>query len=178
MELLTRQQISGAPVVAQRTILGVVSTSDLMAFTSALPGSASSSTGLDEGPEWDAQATEAELDEMDVSETGFFSELWDSAAADVAEQMAAVEAHMLNDLEQHVVSEVMSTDLVTLPSDTTVKEAADVLRSRRIHRVLVVDGGELVGILSTLDIANAVADGRLTTRTYVFNRDEEFAGER
>lgn len=47
-----------------------------------------------------------------------------------------------------------------------------------VSRVLVVDGdGELVGILSTLNI-DALADGRLTTREYVFNHDAEFAGER
>jgi CBS domain-containing protein len=175
MELLTRRQISGAPVVAGEDILGVVSTSDLVAFASSLPGVQSAPSGVPDEIEWDAPATAAELDEMDVSETGFFSELWGAAGADVVEQMAAAEEHMLNELEQHVVREVMSTDLVTLPSDTTVKEAADILRRRRIHRVLVVDDGELVGILSTLDIASAVADGRLTTRTYIFNRDQEFA---
>jgi len=178
MELFTRCQISGAPVVAGKAILGVVSTSDLVSFTSALSGSPASPSGTSENLEWDAPPTAAELDELDVSETGFFSDLWDVAGADVAEQMAAVETSLLNELEQHVVSDIMSTELVTLSGDTPVREAADLLRRRRIHRVLVVDDGELVGILSTLDIVNAVADGRLTTRTYIFNRDGEFAAGR
>jgi CBS domain-containing protein len=113
MELLTRRQISGAPVVSGRTIHGVVSTSDLMAFTSALPDVPAPPSGMADDLEWDAPATEAELDDLDV-----------------------------------------------------------------IHRVLVVDDGELVCILSTLDIANAVADGRLVTRTHVFNHDAAFADKR
>ena len=34
--------------------------------------------------------------------------------------------------------------------------------------------GELVGILSSLDIAKAAGDHRFATRTYVFNHDQEF----
>lgn len=35
---------------------------------------------------------------------------------------------------------------------------------RRVHRVLVTEGRRLVGLVSSLDIARAVADGRLATR--------------
>jgi CBS domain-containing protein len=45
------------------------------------------------------------------------------------------------------------------------------MREKSIHRVLVVQNGELVGIVTTLDIVKAVADHRLMTRTYVFDRD-------
>ena len=178
MELLTRLHISGAPVVSGQTVLGVVSTSDLVAFAAALPALPAIQTTVPDDVEWDASPSTAELDEMDISETGFFSEMWEDAGSDVAEQIAAAERQASNDLEQHTVRELMSTDLITLTSDTMVKEAAEVLRRNRIHRVLVVDDGKLVGILSTLDIANAVADNKLTTREYVFNHDAEFAGDR
>ncbi len=175
MEVLTRRQISGAPVISAGNILGVVSASDLIAFASMLPATPLTRGGTPDEVEWDTPASAAELDELDISETGFFAEMWDDAGSDVAIQFAAAEADRLNELEQHSVREVMTTDLVTLRSDTTVREAADVLRRRRIHRVLVVDDGRLVGILSTLDVVDAVADGRLVTRAYVFNHDAEFA---
>jgi CBS domain-containing protein len=44
------------------------------------------------------------------------------------------------------------------------------MREKSIHRVLVVQDGELVGIVTTLDIVKAVADRKLMTRTYVFDR--------
>jgi CBS domain-containing protein len=62
------------------------------------------------------------------------------------------------------------TPLATLPVDATAEQAAAVMRSDRIHRILVTDGGALAGIVSAFDIAAAVADHRLTTRTYVFDR--------
>jgi CBS domain-containing protein len=39
-----------------------------------------------------------------------------------------------------------------------------------VHRVLVVSHGKLVGIVSAMDIAKAVADAKLVNRVYVFNR--------
>ena len=176
MELLTQRRISGAAVVSGGVILGVISTSDLTAFASTLPVSAAWPRGLRDPLESDALPPAAEFDELERPEIGPILEMWDDAVRDVAEEMAAVEARTLDQLEQYVVRDVMSTDVVTMRSDTPVKKAADVMRRRRIHRVLVVDGGELVGILSTLDIANAVADGRLTTRTYLFNHHARAAG--
>jgi signal-transduction protein with cAMP-binding, CBS, and nucleotidyltransferase domain len=32
------------------------------------------------------------------------------------------------------------------------------MRSRRIHRVLVIEGGDLLGLVSSLDIVGTVAD--------------------
>jgi CBS domain-containing protein len=43
------------------------------------------------------------------------------------------------------------------------------MRKFGIHRVLVVSRGRLVGIVSAMDIAKAVADSKLTSRVYVFN---------
>jgi CBS domain-containing protein len=65
----------------------------------------------------------------------------------------------------------MSQPLVALSPHDDVCSAADLMREKSIHRVLVVQNGELVGIVTTLDIVKAVADHRLMTRTYVFDRD-------
>ena len=67
--------------------------------------------------------------------------------------------------------------LSTLPPDADAHTAADMMSRQRIHRVLVTEGDKLVGIVSALDVAQAVADHRLTERTFVFNRDREFRAE-
>jgi CBS domain-containing protein len=81
-------------------------------------------------------------------------------------------------LEEHDVSEAMtSTPLVTVEPDTDVEAAANLMTEKGIHRVLVTEGDRLVGIVSALDVAKAVAEHKLTRRTYVFNRDEDFRNE-
>ena len=61
------------------------------------------------------------------------------------------------------------TDRGSDPSRLTdVDAAAEFMRASSIHRVLVMQDRQLLGVVSTRDISDAVADRRLTTRTYVF----------
>ena len=71
-------------------------------------------------------------------------------------------------LEQVTVSELMTRELKSLAPNCTVEQAADFMRKNQIHRVLVMDGSRLVGIATTTDVAKAVAEHRLRTRTFVF----------
>ena len=75
-----------------------------------------------------------------------------------------------NALDEHTVSEVMNRKIYSLPPDTLVDKAADFMRTADVHRVLVMDGESLLGVVTTRDIADAVADHQLTTRRYVFDR--------
>jgi CBS domain-containing protein len=50
------------------------------------------------------------------------------------------------------VREVMSSPVVTVPPDMRLKEVADLLVRHRIGAVPVVEGGELVGIVSEADL--------------------------
>jgi CBS domain-containing protein len=66
------------------------------------------------------------------------------------------------------VRDVMTTDVVTLRSDQTVEEAADLLSQRRIGAAPVVDagaGGELVGLLRDEDLI--VSEARLHVPTVI-----------
>lgn len=78
-----------------------------------------------------------------------------------------------NVLDEHTVSEVMSRKIYSLSPDTFVDKAADFMRTADVHRLLVMDGESLIGLVTTRDIANAVADRQLMTRTYVFDRKAE-----
>jgi CBS domain-containing protein len=57
-----------------------------------------------------------------------------------------------------------------LTPDTFVTVAADYMRTAKIHRVLIMTGAKLLGVVTTSDITEAVADGKLTAHTYVFDR--------
>jgi CBS domain-containing protein len=50
------------------------------------------------------------------------------------------------------VRDVMSRPVVTVPPDMRLKEVADLLVTNQISAVPVVDGGELVGIVSEADL--------------------------
>lgn len=58
--------------------------------------------------------------------------------------------------------------MFSIPPDATVESAAEYMARGEIHRLLVLDAGRLIGIVSALDIAAAVGDHRLTKHTYVF----------
>lgn len=51
------------------------------------------------------------------------------------------------------VKDVMSQDVTTITSDTSVNEAAKLMASNKIRRLPVVDGGKLVGVVAIADLA-------------------------
>ncbi len=51
------------------------------------------------------------------------------------------------------VSEVITSSIKTIPSSTSVDEAARVMASNQIRRLPVVDNGDLAGIVSIGDLA-------------------------
>jgi CBS domain-containing protein len=58
------------------------------------------------------------------------------------------------------VREIMTTDVVHLPTDTPLERAAQVMRDRGIGNVVVADGERLVGLVTDRDIVvRAVATG-------------------
>jgi CBS domain-containing protein len=61
-------------------------------------------------------------------------------------------------MERLRVRDVMISDVLTVPPDLPVTEAAKLLVERRIHRLPVVDGEKLVGIVSSLDFTRVVAE--------------------
>ena len=77
-------RISGAPVVAGRELVGVVSTTDLVEFETTNPGTPRQ---REERSEWGEFQTRPLLDGSDESEPGlYFTEMWDDSGADVLER--------------------------------------------------------------------------------------------
>tara|TARA_B110000014_G_scaffold79469_1_gene54573 strand:- start:37 stop:414 length:378 start_codon:yes stop_codon:yes gene_type:complete len=57
------------------------------------------------------------------------------------------------------ISEVMTGDVVTLPPDSTISDAAQVMVRGGFGSVVVVQGRMLLGILTERDVLRAAADG-------------------
>jgi CBS domain-containing protein len=72
-------------------------------------------------------------------------------------------------LDDHTVDEAMTRGpLTTIGPDAPASRAAEVMQAEQIHRLPVVDDGKLVGIITTTDLVKAVADRKLSYRTFVF----------
>ena len=65
-------------------------------------------------------------------------------------------------LEQIRVEHVMNRKVVTVSPDDSVRTAAERLTTNHIHRLPVVEKDHLVGLVSSQDIVNLVANGTLS----------------
>ena len=155
--------VSGAHVV------GVVSAADLLDLAASARGLP---RPIDEASpaEMNDGSSDDEIGREDAPATSYFAELWSTASDAVTERVNNPESIGTDLLDEHTVDEIMSRPLVALSPNDDVLSAAEVMRRQSIHRVIVVQNGTLVGIVSALDIVRAVADHKLVTRTYVFDR--------
>ena len=171
MELLAGRHISGAPVVVRDRVVGVVSTTDLLDFAAELPAvPAEPADALELGDSEPA----AEWEDGAGVPSAFFSELWSDAGAALEARCQQAASAEWDPLVEHTVAEVMTRRVCSLPPSATVEAAVEYMARAGVHRVLVMDGARLVGIVSTHDIVRAVAARRLADRTAVFNRDGAF----
>jgi len=173
MDTFASRRISGAPVVEGGAVIGVVSATDLLQLAATLPGVPTQrelvSDLLDDVSGDDIEVPDTSGERRDEPAAVFFTDLWDDAGATVVERMAVHTTAEWNSLEEHTVSEAMTRAPVhSLTPETFVTIAADYMRRAKIHRVLVMTGKKLVGLVTTSDISNAVADGKLTVQTFVF----------
>lgn len=60
-------------------------------------------------------------------------------------------------LDDTRISEVMTKNVITVGPQTTLREAAKVMADRWIRHLPVVDGGNVVGVLSQRDLAGVLA---------------------
>lgn len=174
-ELLARRHVSGAPVLVGGRVVGVVSASDIVAFAAEEPGVP---TERPLGTEWDEDETAVadDAEREDEAPGTYFTDLWADVGEDVAARMADVGGPEWNSLDEHLVGEIMTRRLWVLGPDDDVERAVALMGDAAVHRVIVMDGERLAGVVSAMDIARAVAEHKLGTRTYVFNRDREFDG--
>lgn len=175
-DLLARHHVSGCPVIEGGKVVGLVSASDILSFAAEQPGTPTERpVGADWG-EWDELSPATEAESEDEPPGTWFTDLWSDVGEDVTERMAQVGSAEWNALDEHTVAEVMTRRLWRLGPDEDVERAVALMNARSVHRVIVMDGERLAGVVSTMDIARSVADHRLGARSYVFNNDRDFDG--
>ena len=123
LRLFVEEDIHGAPVVDDGEIIGVVTTSDLL---------------------------RAEDDERDTARAGgdYLRGLLEFSAPDWSGDLTDFQDR----LAQRTVSDVMTKGIVSVSAEAPVAEVARCLRENRIHRVWVVEGDRLCGVVSALDL--------------------------
>lgn len=62
-----------------------------------------------------------------------------------------------------IVREIMSKGVISASEDSAVGDLCRLMWERRIHRVPIVRGGILVGIVSALDVCRVFNNGRLAS---------------
>jgi CBS domain-containing protein len=68
--------------------------------------------------------------------------------------------------ERLTASDIMTRELVAVSPNTPIAEVAETMREQHVHRVLVIEGRELLGVLTTFDLLRAFArDGRKPVRS-------------
>lgn len=159
VEIFRGREVSGAPVTSGEEIVGVVSATDILEFHATNPGvpvgQAEEEAATDVGPPavWDEE-------EEDVP-SAYFVDYWSDIGADMTSRFNSLDGPEWDVLDNHSVAEVMTRTVVGIPSDASVQEAAQRLIDAGIHRLLVLDDGHLVGIVTTTDVVRAVAEGRV-----------------
>nr|WP_276237191.1 CBS domain-containing protein [Halobaculum sp. DT55] len=73
----------------------------------------------------------------------------------------------MHDIDDVFVAQVMSEDLYTVTPDTLVEDAAKGMMQRGIGSVIVVENGELRGILTNTDFVQIVAERQPKDQTPV-----------
>ena len=152
--LLADEFVSGAPVVAGSQVVGVISASDIIRFVADEPGVPVERSHSLETGEWPGVEP---WDEGAEAPGAYFADLWDDAGADVRARMGSPDGPEWNVLEEHTVAELMTRTVTALGREASVREAAELMLKAHVHRILVIEDGRLVGLVSTTDVLKAVS---------------------
>lgn len=160
VEVLAAQHISGAPVVAGSGVVGAISANDIIAFEAETPGVP---TEQPEQPEQDGfEPVEEEEWAKEAEAPGaYFNDLWVDAGAEVPERFEELKGAEWDVLGEHTVAEAMSQGVRSVLPDAKVADAAAYMLKEHIHRAVVLEKGELLGIVTATDIMRAVAERRV-----------------
>lgn len=159
--VLVGEGVSGVPVVAAGRVLGVISATDILEFEEGAAPAPRAREAVPDDAEWILEGDE-DRNEGDGSASQFFTDMWEPAEVDVAERIDTSDAPEWDILNEHTVSELMSRRILSCRPDAPLDRAARYMLRNRVHRVLVIEDGELCGIVTTTDIVRAVADGWLS----------------
>ena len=163
LDILAARHISGAPVVAGSRVIGVFSAMNAIEFLAAT----SSAPETDDDDQPGGDDVDGAMGSLPDPSPAYFVNFWKDSSSDVTEQLHDVNTSAWDFLARHTVVEAMSRRLAVLAPSADARMAAEAMQRMQAHRVLVMDGPRLVGIVSALDIARAVAERRIGSTRYV-----------
>ncbi|MDX1493511.1 MAG: CBS domain-containing protein [Longimicrobiales bacterium] len=155
--LLADEEISGVPVLDPNgRVVGVASTTDLVRLAAGDTEVSFSAMSL--ARDFDRAVAEMSDDPEAEAGTalGFF----------LPEDAPGFGPTLFEDLpestfDRATVADVMTPVSFSVAPDMEIPELCQYLVRGRIHRALVVDDGELLGIVTSQDVLRAVADSRV-----------------
>jgi len=65
-------------------------------------------------------------------------------------------------LAEQRVEDAMVRNVVSIESSESLPRLAQIMFEGRLHRLPVVNGDRLVGLITTMDLVRAIAEGHLT----------------
>lgn len=144
-----RHGISGAPVCElDGQVVGVVSATDLVRLT------AEEALGPDP-----LEALEPALPPEEEEEEGEEASWYYFLAREAPALYGGLPTEVLSDLVEEVtVREIMTPVVFDIHPDATVSELARFLLRGKIHRALVMEEGELLGIVTAFDVLRVVEE--------------------
>jgi len=78
-----------------------------------------------------------------------YSDLLRISLSDVTDDEQGVDSIVYN---MFTIEQVMTKDVTSISSKTTIKEAAEIIAKREFHALPIVDDGILIGIVTTTDL--------------------------
>ncbi len=86
-----------------------------------------------------------------------------ASKTDIVRSLSESSGQPLSDLfdANLTVEDIMTPDVVTVSPDTDVVEVARKMVDGHLHRIVVVENGELIGIVTALDLLKLMCDPNL-----------------
>lgn len=131
-EAMAKNDISGAPVVDGRKVVGIISVSDIVKFM-----------------------------QVNIPESDFLTHEPHSLSMMVAGFIKEEIAFMreMKKLSRSMVKDFMSKDVISISPDATLIEVAEKLDKNKIDRLPVIDSkNRLIGLISRTDLLRALLD--------------------
>jgi CBS domain-containing protein len=156
IELFSSSHITGAPVVENGTVVGVVSALDVMDVAADAAGAA----GLELPGTWSTDDSDEDAD-AGAEVASYFTHAAPVDETGALAELGRVSEHHGDALDEMTVADAMTRHIAELPPEAGLQEAARFMLERGIHRVLVVEDGRLEGLVTTTDFMRMIAEDRI-----------------
>lgn len=132
--IFAREDISGAPVVENDRLIGIVSISDIVKFMTT-------------------KMTDASIIEHDPSSLSFLLLNVAKMGKDYLDFKKEMER-----LSKTKVKDVMSKEVLVISPDTTLIEIAELMEKKDVNRLPVIERDKIIGMVSRADLLKALIE--------------------